>query len=195
MGFLVGAQEVGAGPTWTAEVGSLLVVCGAFLRCLFFRKAYTTGCATVLCQSGRPYEPMLVRTDEQLLAIGDAEFVEDAGEVVTDRNARDAEAVGNIFVGESLTDQPADLALSFGQDLRPLGRSGSSGGHGRDSRGVAQLQLSGPVTDRQHDLLRLRGEMVDGRNEYSSWLHLQDNAIDSGRERLPGTFRIIESAE
>ncbi len=43
-------------------------------------------------------DPILVGTDEQLLAIGHAEFVEDIGEVMADRDARDAEAVGNVFV-------------------------------------------------------------------------------------------------
>ena len=36
---------------------------------------------------------------EELLAVGHAEFVEDAGEVMADGRAANAEAVGNVFVG------------------------------------------------------------------------------------------------
>ncbi len=43
-------------------------------------------------------DPILVRADKQFLAIGDAEFIKDASEVMTDCNARDAKAVGDVFV-------------------------------------------------------------------------------------------------
>jgi hypothetical protein len=43
-----------------------------------------------LCLSRQLHDPKLVCTDKQFLPIGDPEFVENAGEVVTDRNARDA---------------------------------------------------------------------------------------------------------
>lgn len=57
---------------------------------------------------------MLVRSDEELLATRDAEFVKDAGEMMTHRNAGDAEPVGNVFIGKAFADQSNDFALSFG---------------------------------------------------------------------------------
>ena len=35
---------------------------------------------------------------EEFLAIGDAEFVKDVGEVMADRNAGNTQAVGNVFI-------------------------------------------------------------------------------------------------
>lgn len=57
---------------------------------------------------------MLMRTNEQFLAIGDTEFIEDAGEVMPNCNARNAKAVGDILVGKTFADEAHDLAFSFG---------------------------------------------------------------------------------
>jgi hypothetical protein len=45
-----------------------------------------------------------VRSDKELLAVGDAEFIENAGEVMPDCNAGDAQAIGNVFIGKAFTD-------------------------------------------------------------------------------------------
>jgi hypothetical protein len=45
-----------------------------------------------------------VRSDKKLLAVGDAEFIENAGEVMPDCNAGDAQAIGNVFIGKAFTD-------------------------------------------------------------------------------------------
>ena len=57
---------------------------------------------------------MLMRTNEQFLAIGDAEFIEDAGEVMSNCDARNAKAVSDILVGKAFADEAYDLAFSFG---------------------------------------------------------------------------------
>lgn len=54
-------------------------------------------------------------TDQQLLTVGDAHLVEDAGEVMPDGGFGDAEAVGNIPIRKALTDQPDDGTLAIGQ--------------------------------------------------------------------------------
>ncbi len=60
--------------------------------------------APFLRQGRRSYQPLLVRSDKKFLAVGDAEFIEDAGEVMPDCNAGDAQAIGNILIGEAFTD-------------------------------------------------------------------------------------------
>ena len=73
------------------------------------------------------HDSILVCADEQFLAIGDAEFIENAGEVMADRDARNAQAIGDVLVREPLADQPDDLAFSLGQAVRPLQLIGGSG--------------------------------------------------------------------
>ena len=52
-----------------------------------------------------------MRPDEQLLAVRDTEFVKDVGEMMADRNARNVQALGNVFIRKPLADQSDDLAL------------------------------------------------------------------------------------
>lgn len=58
----------------------------------------------LLRQSRRSYQPLLVRSDKELLAVGDAEFIENAGEVMPDCNAGDAQPIGNVFIRKAFTD-------------------------------------------------------------------------------------------
>ena len=55
--------------------------------------------AALLCQGRRSGQSILVRSDEQFLAIRDAEFVEDTRKVMPDCNAGDAKTVGDVLVG------------------------------------------------------------------------------------------------
>jgi len=57
---------------------------------------------------------MLMCTDQQLLAIGDAEFVEDIREMMTDGDTGDTESIGNVFIGKAFADQSHNLPLSLG---------------------------------------------------------------------------------
>ena len=59
-------------------------VTGHNLRNLMGLEADEIGAA--LGQGGRPYQPVLMGADEQLLAVGNAEFVENVREVMADRN-------------------------------------------------------------------------------------------------------------
>ncbi len=62
--------------------------------------------------------------DEQFLAIRDTELVENAGEMMSDGNAGNAQTVGNVFVGQSLTDQSDDFLFPLRESIEAfmLGR-------------------------------------------------------------------------
>ncbi len=60
--------------------------------------------AALLCQGRRSGQSILVRPDEQFLAIREAELVENAGEVVANSNARNAQAAGDVLVGKTFAD-------------------------------------------------------------------------------------------
>ena len=90
-----------------------------------------------LGQSRRSCEPLLVRMDEQLLAVGHAQLVKNISEMMADRNTGDTKAVGNVFIGQAFTDQAHNFAFSFRQAVWPLRLSGRWGRRGGDSRGVA----------------------------------------------------------
>jgi hypothetical protein len=45
-----------------------------------------------------------MRSDEQFLTVRDAELVENAGEVMPNRNARNAQAVGDVLIGKTFAD-------------------------------------------------------------------------------------------
>ncbi len=51
-----------------------------------------------LCLGGQLHDSILVCTDEQFLAIGDAQLVKDIGEVMAHRNTGDAQTVGDVFI-------------------------------------------------------------------------------------------------
>lgn len=70
--------------------------------------------------------------DEQFLAIRDTELVENAGEMMSDGNAGNAQTVGNVFVGQSLTDQSDDFLFPLRESIEAfmLGRGACQEGGG-----------------------------------------------------------------
>lgn len=81
-----------------------------------------------------------MRSYKKLLSVGHTEFIENAGEVMSNRNAGDAQAIGYVLIRKAFADQSHHLALSFRQTVRPLGGSGGRGRRSWDGPGVAQLQ-------------------------------------------------------
>ena len=59
-------------------------------------------------------------SNEEFLAGGDTEFVEDVGQVMTNRDHGDAQAACNVFVGKALSDQGNNLAFPLRQGSIPM---------------------------------------------------------------------------
>ena len=66
------------------------------------------------CQSS---EPMLMGQYEELLAIGDPELHENAGEVMPHRNSTNVKVLGDILIFQSTCDKSNDAPLPLGQAL------------------------------------------------------------------------------
>jgi hypothetical protein len=65
-------------------------------------------------------EAVLMGSNEEFLAGRDTEFVEDAGQVMADRDYGDAQAFCNVLVGKAVSNQRDNLPLSVCQRTRPL---------------------------------------------------------------------------
>ena len=65
-----------------------------------------------------------MRSNQKLLAAVHIEFAENAGEVMAHGRTANAEAAGNIFVGQAFSNQGDDVTLTFCEILGPIRRNG-----------------------------------------------------------------------
>jgi len=69
-------------------------------------------------------QAVFVRSNQELLAAMHIEFAENAGEVMAHGRAANAEAAGDIFVGQALSNQGDDIMLTFREVLGPIRQNG-----------------------------------------------------------------------
>lgn len=70
------------------------------------------------------YDAVVKRSDQELPAAVHIECAENAGEVMAHGCAANAEAAGDIFVGQALPDQGDDVMLAFCEVPDQFGRTG-----------------------------------------------------------------------
>jgi len=65
-----------------------------------------------------------MRSKQELLAALHIKFAENAGEVMAHGRAANAEAAGDVFVGEALSDQADDVLLTLCEVSGPIRQNG-----------------------------------------------------------------------
>jgi hypothetical protein len=113
--------------------------------------------------SGRPIrlefdQAVFVRSNQKLLAAVHIEFAENAGEVMAHGRAANAEAAGNIFVGQALSNQ---AMMSRSRFVSP--RTNPAGTGIRSSKPPAELVLSNALVSQG----RQRATFAGRRQRYS----------------------------
>ena len=73
-------------------------------------------------QGARFHQTLLMSSNEKLLAARHAEFVKNAGEVVSHGRGTNTETLGDVLVRESLPNQLDDLTFAFGHGVRGFQR-------------------------------------------------------------------------
>lgn len=90
------------------------------------------GCTVRLRTADRPWMPLfnlekwwseggveLLRVDQELLPIGHADLFENVRQMVPHRTVGNRQPEGDLFVGETLTEQSDHLVFALGHDVRP----------------------------------------------------------------------------
>jgi len=132
-----------------------------------------------LCQGRWSSQSVLVRANEQLLAIGHTQLVKNAGQMMPDRDARNAQAIGNVLIGQSFAHEVHDFLFSFREPIRAFELSGRAREQGGKLRLTSQICAAILSVEAQHDLLLRLCKMGDHGNKYGRGLYLKYNAIDS----------------
>lgn len=76
-------------------------------------------------RSSKFYQSILVGADQQFLAVRDAHLIEDTREVMADGCFGDTEPVGDVAVGEPLTDEPTARSRSVNDPVPRVEPAGS----------------------------------------------------------------------
>lgn len=131
---------------------------------------------------------------EQFQSGIDAQLLEQIGQMMADGDGRDVKEVGNVFVGQALSDQQGDLLFTIGQGrIKAFMQGGTrrvltDGRFPAIRRGwvIALLPPGGSGKP---------AEVVDGCEQDLYRLNVQYNAVDAGQQEPARTVSIFHVAD